>query len=138
MESDTQQMAKPSKGLIWTGRVLSALPVLMILLTGAMGLMNLGMVKEQMKAFGYPEDVALPLIILELACAILYAIPQTAVFGAIMLTGYLGGAVATHVMKNEIPQAFIPVAVGVIVWLGLLLRDARLRPLLPFRTLPAR
>src|SRR4051812_12542942 len=100
MDSAQPAPATESKGLVWTGRVLSALPVLMIVGGGIYGLTHLAEVKGQMKTFGYPEDVALPLIILELACAILYAIPQTAVLGAILLTGYLGGAVATHVSKN--------------------------------------
>jgi xanthine/uracil permease len=77
-------------------------------------------------------DVALGLGIVEIACAVIYAIPRTAVLGAILVTGYLGGAIATHVRihDNFIP----PVVMGVLAWLGLYLRDARLRALLPLRT----
>jgi hypothetical protein len=72
-----------------------------------------------------------PVLIIEILCVILYAIPQTAVLGAILLTGYLGGAVATHVHAGE--PWFFPVIMGVIVWLGLVLRDPRLRELAPLR-----
>jgi hypothetical protein len=75
----------------------------------------------------------LTLGIVEIACTVVYAIPQTAVLGAILLTGYLGGAIATHVRLEE---GFLPpVILGVLVWLGIYLRDARLRALLPFRNL---
>jgi hypothetical protein len=70
--------------------------------------------------------------IVELACVLLYAIPRTSVLGAILLTGYLGGAISTHVRAGE--PFYLPLGVGVIVWLGLFLRDARLRALLPLRS----
>jgi hypothetical protein len=82
--------------------------------------------------FGYDPSILVPLGIVELLCVILYVIPQTAVLGAILLTGYLGGATATHVRVGD---AFIaPVIMGVILWLGLYLRDSRLRALVPWRT----
>ena len=77
--------------------------------------------------------VARPLVIFEIICAVLYLIPQTAVLGAILLTAYLGGAVATHVRAAEQRQFWIPIAMGALVWLGLFLRDARIRKLVPFR-----
>jgi hypothetical protein len=80
---------------------------------------------------GYPAGVALPLFIVELVCVLLYAIPRTAVLGAILLTGYLGGAVATHVRVGE--PWFLPVIFGVLVWLGIYLREPRLRELAPLR-----
>ncbi len=79
-----------------------------------------------MKQQGYPDNAVVPVVIVEIVCALIYAIPQTAVLGAILLTGYLGGAVATHVRAGE-STWYIAVIVGVVVWLGLLLRDARLR-----------
>jgi hypothetical protein len=94
---------------------------------------NMPMVKESMKKYGYPEGVAVPLMIVEIVCALIYAIPQTATLGAILLTGYLGGAVATHVHAAEFAQIPFPVVFGILVWLGLLLRDPYLRRLLPFR-----
>jgi len=84
-----------------------------------------------MTKYGYPASAAKPVLIIEIICVLLYLIPQTAVLGAILLTGYLGGAVATHVHAGE-PWWF-PVIFAVLVWLGLLLRDARLRCLLPLR-----
>jgi hypothetical protein len=86
---------------------------------------------EGFEHLGWPVKLALALGIVELSSTILYLIPQTAVLGAILLTGYLGGAVATHV---RIPENFVsPVIIGVLVWLGLWLRDARLRGLIPLR-----
>ncbi len=80
---------------------------------------------------GYPEGVIMPLGLVELACTILYVIPATSVLGAILLTGYFGGATATHV---RIGQAFyFPIAFGVLTWLGLYLRDLRLRTLIPLK-----
>jgi xanthine/uracil permease len=73
----------------------------------------------------------LRIIVVEIACAILYAIPRTSVLGAVLLTGYLGGATATHVRANE--AFFLPVVTGVVVWAGLYLRDDRLRALIPLR-----
>lgn len=83
---------------------------------------------------GYPANTALPIGLVELGCAILYLFPNTAVLGAILLTGYLGGAVATHVRAGDPSwQVAIPVVIGVIVWLGIYFRDARLRAIAPFR-----
>src|SRR3954468_5154598 len=130
MESEVQP-ARTSKGVLWTGRVLSALPVLMIVGGAIFGLAKPAMVTEQMTHYGYPEGVSKPLVIVELLCALLYAIPQTSVLGAILLTGYLGGATATHVRVSE--PFFIPIIVGVVIWLGLFLRDARVRALIPIR-----
>jgi hypothetical protein len=80
---------------------------------------------------GWPEKLATPLGLVELACTVLYLIPQTAVLGAILLTGYLGGAIATHVRVGD--PFHTVVVFGVLVWGGLFLRDPRLRVLIPFR-----
>ncbi|MEK6257563.1 MAG: DoxX family protein [Planctomycetota bacterium] len=130
MSSDTQT-APTSKKLIWAGRVVSALPVLMLTMSAVMKLMKPAPFVEGFAKLGWPEDLALPLGIVELACTILYVIPQTSVLGAILLTGYLGGATATHVRVGD--PFIAPVIVGMVVWLGLFLRDARLRALLPLR-----
>lgn len=125
--------ATTSTGMLWAGRVISAIPVLMM---GVMGLVMLlfgqKTVAEGMAKHGYPTGVGTPLLIVEIVCAILYAIPRTSVLGAILLTGYLGGAVATHVRAGE--PWFFPVITGVVVWLGLYLRDARIRALVPLRS----
>jgi hypothetical protein len=122
-----------SKAMLWTGRVISAIPVLM---TGVMGAVMFFVapekVAEGMKTYGYPPGVAKPLLVVEMICAVIYAIPQTAVLGAILLTGYLGGAVATHVHAGE--PFWMAVLVGVLVWLGLYFRDARIRAIVPLRS----
>src|SRR3954447_6265549 len=91
-----------SKGMLWAGRVVSAIPALMM---GGVGLVMFfsspDKLAEGMTKYGYPAGVARPLLAVEVACVVLYVIPQTAVLGAILLTGYLGGAVATHVRVGE-------------------------------------
>jgi hypothetical protein len=81
--------------------------------------------------FGYPAKVLVPLGVLELICTLIYAWPSTSMLGAVLLTGYLGGAIATHVLISE--PFYSPLILGVLVWLGLYLRDPRLRGLLPLR-----
>jgi len=130
MRSDTQT-AHVSKKMLWAGRILSALPVLMLLFSGVMKLVKPAAVLEGFVGLGFPESFALGIGIVEIACAVLYVIPRTSVLGAILLTGYLGGATATHVRIGE--PIFIPIVLGVLVWGGLYLRDERLRALLPLR-----
>lgn len=130
---ETEAAPARSSLLVWVGRVISALPVLALGMSAAMKFMKGPELAEGFEKLGWEMDLALALGIVELACTILYAIPQTAVLGAILLTGYLGGAVATHVRIND--NFIAPIIVGVIVWLGLYLRDARLRALVPFRKL---
>jgi hypothetical protein len=88
-------------------------------------------VVEGFVRLGYPESLALGIGIVELVCVVLYVIPRTSVLGAILLTGYLGGATATHLRIGE--PFFAPIVLGVMVWGGLFFRDARLRALLPLR-----
>ena len=133
MPSDTQA-APVSKKMLWAGRIISAIPVLMLLFSGVMKLVKPAAVVEGFTQLGYAESVAVGLGILEIACTVVYLIPPTAVLGAILLTGYLGGATATHVRVSQ--PFFIPVALGVLVWLGLFLRDERVRALLPLRSAP--
>ena len=120
-----------SKKMLWTGRILSTLPVLMLLFSAVMKFVQPPGFAEGMAKLGIPENLALGFGLLELACVILYIIPRTAVLGAILLTGYLGGAIATHV---RIGEPFLPVILmGVLIWGGLFLRDPRLRALMPLR-----
>jgi DoxX-like family len=121
-----------SKKMVWAGCIVSAVPVLLLLFSGSMKLMKSPEVAKGFADLGWPDNLALTLGIVELTCTILYVIPQTAVLGAILLTGYLGGAVATHARLGQ--GVFLaPVGVGILVWLGLFLRDARLRALIPWR-----
>src|SRR6266404_4663745 len=97
MESETRKTSTP-KAMLWTGRILSALPVLLMGVGGIFfGLMKPDEVAKGVTHLGYPAHVARPILILEIVCAVLYAIPQTSVLGAILLTAYLGGATASHV-----------------------------------------
>ena len=130
MQSDTHT-APVSKKMIWAGRIMSALPVLMLLLSGVMKLVKPAAVVEGFARLGYPESLTVGIGIVELACAALYVVPRTAVLGAILMTAYLGGATATHVPIGE--PFFMPILLGVLVWGGLFLRDERLRALLPLR-----
>jgi hypothetical protein len=130
MQSDTQT-APVSKKMLWIGWLVSAPPVLMLLMSGVMKLVQPDSVVKGSADLGWDESLLLGLGITELLCTIIYVIPQTAVLGAILLTGYLGGAVATHVRIGE--QFITPAILGVLVWGGLYLRDNRLRELLPLR-----
>jgi uncharacterized membrane protein YphA (DoxX/SURF4 family) len=132
MPSDTQTVPV-SKKMLWAGYIVSAAPALMLTMSGIMKFMppNEDIIKG-FEHLGWPLKLAVALGILELVCTALYVIPRTSILGAILLTGYLGGAIATHVRVGDmfIPQAIL----GVLVWLGLWLRDPRLRALIPLRT----
>src|SRR5260221_3100 len=114
-----------SKKILWTGRVLSALPVLMCAMGIVYSLLKPAAVAEGFAHYGYPPGSFNCILLAEAACVILYAIPRTSVLGAILLTGYMGGATATHVRAGE--PFFIPILVGVVAWGGLFLRDERVR-----------
>ena len=118
-----------SKPALWTGRVLSTLPVLLLLFSAGMKLAHPPQLDEGFKQLQLPIGWALGLGIMELSCTILYCIPRTAVIGAILLTGYLGGAMITHLRIGEPPVTHV--IMGVILWGGLYLRDPRLRALIP-------
>jgi hypothetical protein len=126
--------APVSKITVWTGRILSAIPSLFLLLDGVMKLVKPAPVVEATVGLGYSEGVILPLGVVLLVCTVVYIIPRTSILGAILLTGYLGGAVATHVrVGTDLFPVFFPVMIGVLLWGGLALRDARLRALIPLR-----
>ena len=119
-----------NKSSLWAGRILSALPVLFLLLDGVMKLVKPAFVVEATVQLGYPESVIVALGVILIACTILYLIPRTAVLSAILLTGYLGGAVATHVrVGGPLFSILMPVILGVMLWGGLYLRDERVRSL---------
>lgn len=134
MQLETQTVSA-SKKMVWTGRVISALPVLFLLMDGVMKLFKPGFVVTKTVELGYPESVIVGLGVVLTVCTILYVIPNTSVIGAVLLTGYLGGAVATHLrlLQGIFPVSF-PIIVGALVWLGLVLREPRLRAILPLRT----
>jgi DoxX-like family len=134
MTADSQT-ATASKPMLWAGRILSVLAVLFFLFDGVMKLVKPPIVVTSTVELGYSESVILPLGIVLILCTVIYVIPRTSVLGAILLTGYLGGAVATHVRvgAKAFPIVF-PTIFGVLVWGGLYLRDQRLRSLIPLRS----
>jgi hypothetical protein len=119
----------------WAGIVVSALPVLFLLMDAVGKFVKPEAVVKGTTELGYPESVILPLGVILLIAVILYAVPVTSVLGAILLTGYLGGAVATHVRVGSplATHTLFPVYLGILIWLGLYLRDARVSDLLPLR-----
>jgi len=126
--------AATGRGMYWTGVVVSAVPSLMLIMASGMALSHSdAAIKGMVGQYGYPERAMTGIGMACLVSTILYIIPRTAVLGAVLLTGYLGGAVATHVHANEGAMLLAPVLFGVLVWGGLFLRDARIRALLPWR-----
>lgn len=134
MDTAAQPASTPNRGMLWTGRVISALLVLLLVPGIVMGFTHNPQALEGMKKFGWTEDALVLTAVLMMISAVLYLIPQTAVLGAIILTGYLGGAVATHLRIHD-PGWPLPVVSGILVWLALYLRDPRLRELVPLRKL---
>jgi len=126
-------IAPRSKGVFWTGRVMSVLVVLFMLLDGVMKLIKPKPVVDATVQLGFPENSIAGLGIVLLVCTVLYAIPRTSVLGAIFLTGYLGGAVAAK-FRLDAPlfsQTLFPVYFAILMWGGLYLRNPRLRALVP-------
>jgi DoxX-like family len=118
--------------LVWLGRVISFLPMLLFFFSAFMKLRGGPELDEGMAHLGLPSSMVKPLAILELTCVVVYLIPQTAVLGAILLTGYLGGAICTHWRVGD--PFIMQIALGIFIWLGLYLRDSRLWVLIPLRT----
>jgi hypothetical protein len=132
------QISSPvSKTTLWIGRVMSALPALLVLFGSVMKLMKTASVVEGFIRAGVPERLIIPVGIIELVCVIVYVIPQTAVLGAILMTGLLGGATITNLRIGD-PTYPMPVVLGMLAWGGLFLRDTRLRELIPIRKMSSR
>ena len=123
-----------SRKLVWSGRVVSFFAALPFAPSAAMKLVRHPEVVKGMAQLQLPDSMILPLGILELLCLVVYVVPRTAVLGAILLTGYIGGAMLTHLRLGE--PVYVHVVLGVLVWLGLFLREPRLRSLIPLRTKP--
>jgi hypothetical protein len=130
------QTAPVLKTRLWAGRVLSGLAVFFLLFDGIIHVMKIAPVAEAFGQLGYPVSLAVGLGILELICVAAYVTPQSSVLGAILLTGYLGGAVATHLRIGSplFSDVLFPVYIGVLLWGGLYLREDRLRALVPLRS----
>jgi hypothetical protein len=123
-----------SKAALWTGWILSVLPALMLAFSASLKLTKAADAIKGFKELGWNESYSVGLGLVELGCAVIYLIPRTSVLGAILVTGYLGGAIATHVRVGQFSHVPVIVIFGVLVWLGLYLRDVRLRALAPLRT----
>ena len=124
-----------SNAMLWGGRALSFLPAAFLLVDGFMKLVQPAVVVETTVQLGYPQSAILGIGLVLLACTALYLIPRTSVLGAILLTGYLGGAVATHVrVGGPAFNAIFPVILGAMLWGGLYLRDPRVADLIPVQT----
>ncbi len=124
-----------SSGRLWAGRILTALPVLFLLFDVVIHFMKPAVVVTGFEQLGWSASLSVPLAIVELVCLVLYLIPRTSVLGAVLLTGYLGGAVATNLRVGApmFTNILFPVYVGLFLWGGLYLRDAGLRAVFPVR-----
>lgn len=122
----------PSKTPLIAGWIISGLLILFFLWDACMKFYKPGIVVKTTTELGYPESVITPLGIILLVCTVLYTVPRTAFIGAILLTGYLGGAVATHLRVSAplFSNTLFPVYFGILVWLGLYLRSARFKQFL--------
>ncbi len=125
-------MVAASGKIVWVGRVISVLVSLFFAMSAFMKLKGGAEVMQGMAHLGLPESLIMPLAILEISCVVIYLIPATSVLGTILLTGYIGGAICTHLRVGD--PFFIQIALGIVVWLGLYLRENRLKALIPLRT----
>ncbi len=116
---------------LWAGRILSLLPVAVLTMSAVMKFVQPAGFADGMTKMGVPMSIVTALGVLELACTAIYVFPRTAVLGAILLTGYLGGAVMTHVRIGD--PFIVQVLLGMMLWGGLYFRDARIRALIPLR-----
>jgi hypothetical protein len=134
--ADNSTSASPSKGQLWTGRILSTLIALFLAADGVAKLFMPKPVVDSSIHLGLPLPLTHKLGYVLLSCVVLYLIPQTSILGAILLTGYFGGAVCTHLRAGDplVQVALFPVFFGILTWLALYLRDIRLRKLIPFRS----
>lgn len=123
-----------STGRRWVGRTMSGLAVAFLLFDSAMKLAMVQPVVEASERMGFPIDTARPVGVILLACVAIYLVRRTAVLGAVLLTGYLGGAIASHLRLEDplLSHTLFPIYFGVLVWGGLYLRDARVRAIAPW------
>ena len=135
MQSVSQAAPASNKGL-WSGRIISAITVLFLLVDSLMKVLKMAPAVEATTQFGYPEGVVVPIGIVQLVCLVVYVIPRTSTLGAILLTGYLGGAIATKVRVSSplFTDALFPFYVAVFLWGGLCLVDRRVRVLMEPRS----
>lgn len=131
-----ERSTPPSRKALWTGRILSGIAVLFLGFDALGKLLQPPQVVEGTTTLGYSASVIVPLGVVQLACLLFYLVPRTAVLGAVLWTGYLGGAIATHVRVGDplFTHTLFPIYVAALIWGGLWLRDQRLRAILPLRS----
>jgi hypothetical protein len=122
-----------ARWVVWVGRLVSALPVLVVLASARWKLTSNPWYVQEWARIGWPNEALTPLALIQLTCIALYVIPPTAVLGAVLLTGYLGGAIATYARIGELFPVLVPLTTAVLAWVGLSLREPRVRTLLPLR-----
>jgi len=127
--SENKTAAPVGTGALWAGRVLSVLPCLLLLMSASMKFIRPAGFDEGLAHMGWTADKMTYLGVVEFACTIIYLIPRTAVIGAILLTAYMGGAIATHVRVGD--PFWVQILLGMALWGGLWLRDPRLKQLIP-------
>ena len=120
---------------IWVGRILSALAILFLSFDTIVKVLRLPVAIEGTTQLGYPESTVFVIGVIQLVCLVLYVIPKTSVFGAILFTGYLGGAIATHLRIGSplFTHILFPIYVALLIWGGLYAREPRLRAMVPIR-----
>jgi DoxX-like family len=129
------EVRSASKKVLWAGKIISTLSLLFLGLDAILHLATPAPVVEAFARLGIPLSLSAPIGAIELACVALYAIPRTAVLGAVLLTGYLGGAVAIHVRAgSSLLETIFPVIVATLVWTGVFFREERLRSIIPVRS----
>jgi DoxX-like family len=128
--SSTAQAVPAARGMLWTGRIITALVGLFLLFDSCIKLMKTPSAVQGTVQLGYPENTVVPIGLVLLVSLALYLIPRTSILGAILVTGYLGGATATMVRVSS-PWVPFPVVIGMLVWAGLYFRDDQLRALIP-------
>lgn len=125
------QTTSISKSRLWTGRIISAIVILFLSFDAIAKIMRLAPVLQAFTQLGWSQSLAVPIGLVLLTCTLLYVVPQTSAFGALLLTAYLGGAVATHLRAGQ--AFYFPILFGFLLWVGLVLRNDRLRILLPLQ-----
>ena len=132
MATTSQTAPDISKSIILAGWIIGIVAVASPVMTGVVKVVSPDLFEVGFTRFGYDLSVVRPLGVVQLVCTVLYLFPRTAVLGAVLLTGYMGGAIATHLRVGD--PYFVQLGIGVLLWLGLYLRDRRIRALLPLRS----
>lgn len=131
MQTATQTLPSSTTAL-WAGRIISALAILFLIFDTVIKVLKLAPAVESTTQLGYPASLVIVIGVIELVCLAVYVIPRTSIFGSILMTGYLGGAIATNLRAGTpLFNVIFPIIIGALLWGGIYLRDAQLRALVP-------